>query len=385
MIMEPTLQTIFLLGFAAYAATHPLPLYIHKAAWCIMHCRTAVMGGHVQACPEGHFERNHYNSCKHRVCPLCAFIQVQKWLAKQKARLLACDHYHVIFTIPHELNCLWSYNQKIIADMLFANARDTIFELLSDPKYLGAKVGIIASLHTWTKTLIVHPHIHCLVTGGGLWEGMWKKLHYEYLFPIAVARIIWRAKVLQAIYQAIKKGLLQLPPHLTDCEVKKILKKLANKKWNVNIQDKYSHGKGVLTYLARYLRGGPIATSRILKIEDGKVTFHVGREKKQLLTLTIAEFIHRFIQHIPKPKLVMVRSYGLYASAAKKELRLCHKLLGTRIVDNVEPRNWHDILESTFAQKESQDTPWLCPVCHKRLIVKAKIPATWFRKTIHPP
>lgn len=371
--MEATLQTIFLLGFTAYAASHCLPAYIRKAAWCIINCRTAVMGGHVQACPEGHFERDHYNSCRHRVCPRCAFIQVQRWLAKQKARILACDHYHVIFTIPHELNSLWPYNQKLLADILFTAAQQTIFELLTDPKYLGAKVGIIASLHTWTKTLMLHPHIHCLVTGGGLNDGKWKSLRYDYLFPIAVARILFRGKVLSAIGQALQKGRLVLPPHLSACQVTSLLKKLWKKKFNVHVQDKYSHGKGVLVYLAKYLRGGPISNGRIVGVQDGKVSFHVGREKKRLLTLPVAEFIHRFLQHIPLPSLMVVRSFGLYASSKAKELKLCHKLLGTTPVEQEQPIHWQDILQSTFSTQSSQlhDTPWQCPLCGKRLVVKA--------------
>lgn len=386
---EPTLQTIFLLGFAAYAARHNLPAYIHKAAWWIMHCRTAVLGGHIQACPDGHIERMHYNSCKHRVCPQCAFIQVCKWLAKQKARLLACDHYHVIFTIPHELNCLWHPNAKLMAKILFNSAWQTIHELLSDKKYLGAKVGVIASLHTWTKTLMPHPHIHCLVTGGGLWEGNWKKLRHDYLFPIAVAKILFRGKVLSAIAQALEKGQLLIPSHKTQGEIQRIIKRLWKKKWNVDIRDKYSHGQGVLTYLARYLRGGPISNSRIVKIEDGKVTFHVGREKKQLLTLPIEEFIERFIWHIPKPSLVVVRCYGLYANGRKRPLDLCHQLLGSPSISEPCKLNWQDTLESIFSKSQNhnqtQANPWQCPVCGKRLIVKATLPRQSLTRIAHAP
>ena len=373
--MEATLQTIFLLGFAAYAARHALPAYIHKAAWCIMNCRTAVLGGHVEVCPEGHFERNHYNSCRHRICPQCAFLQVQKWLVRQQARLLACDHYHVVFTIAHELNCLWPFNDKLMTDTLFNSARATILELLADPKYLGAKPGIIASLHTWSKTLILHTHIHCLVTGGGLKDGRWLNLRYDYLFPFAVARVLFRAKVLEAITQALDKEKLHLPDHLTDPEVRKIIKKAWRKKWNVHIREKYSHGEGVLSYVARYLRGGPIATSRIAKIEDNKVTFHVGRNKKQLMTLTIEEFLRRYLQHIPKPGSRVIRSYGLYAAASKKQLRHCHKLFGKTLSEATPPIHWQDLLESAFSQAtKPHDTPWLCPICGKRLITGRRIP-----------
>jgi len=133
-----TLQSIFRQHFGAYAVTRRLPLCFHKAAAALMACRTAALGGHVQACPEGHVERVWYNSCKHRSCPQCAYLQVEQWLAAQKARLLACDHYHVVFTLPRELHNLWRDNRRRFADLLFRAARDTLFTLLGDPRSLGA-------------------------------------------------------------------------------------------------------------------------------------------------------------------------------------------------------------------------------------------------------
>lgn len=370
---EATLQTIFILGFAAYAAQHTLPYYLYRAAWRIMNCRTPALGGHVQACPEGHFQRNHYNSCKHRACPLCAYIQVQRWLQQQAARLLPCDHYHVIFTIPHELNPLWTYNRATITEILFQSAKATLFQLLQDPKYLGAKPGVIASLHTWTKTLQLHPHIHCLVTGGGFKDGAWVPLPYDYLFPIAIARILFRAKVLEAIRQALENGRLVLPPSLSAPELLKLLSQLRRKKWNLRIQEKYTHGKGILTYLARYLRGGPIANSRIVKVDTQSVTFHIGRGKKQLLTLPLAEFIARFLQHVPLPSSVVVRSWGLYATSKRKELEQCHNLLGGKL-EQVAAGTWQELLEQTFGEDAQKDTPWKCPVCGKRLVRRIIIP-----------
>jgi hypothetical protein len=129
-----TLQTILQLGYAAYERRHPLPDDVRRAVWAILACRTAVLGGHVQACPDGHVERIWYNSCRHRMCPQCAWLQVERWMAKQKARLLACDHYHVIFTVPHELNELWLANVEAMTQLLFASVHETLCELLGDPK-----------------------------------------------------------------------------------------------------------------------------------------------------------------------------------------------------------------------------------------------------------
>ena len=259
--------------------------------------------------------------------------------------------------------------------MLFHSAIETIQQLLSDKKYLGAMPGIIASLHTWSKTLILHPHIHCLITGGGLNNDKWINLRRDYLFPIAAARILFQGKLLDAISKALANGQLILPPELTIDQAKRLIKKCWKKKWNIHIREKYTHGKGVLTYLARYLKGGPISNSRIVAIRDNQVTFHVGREKKQLMTLTIEEFIQRFLQHVPHPSCVVVRSYGLYASTKKKDLDLCHRLLGNKPDENTKNPTWQDILEEVFPQKsEAKESPWQCPICGKRLIVKTILP-----------
>jgi len=223
-----TLQTILQLGYETYARMHALPDYVRRAVWALLACRTARLGGHVQACPDGHIERIWYNSCRHRMCPQCAWLQIERWLAKQKARLLACDHYHVIFTMPHELNELWVANVAVMTQLLFASMHATLFELLRDAKYLGAQPGMIATLHTWSQTLLLHPHIHTLVTGGGL----------------------------NAIQQGLAQGTLQLPTGKSRQQMENLLNKLGRTKWNVHIRERYAHGTGVLTYLARYLRGG---------------------------------------------------------------------------------------------------------------------------------
>ncbi len=166
-----TLQTILQLGYAAYERRHAVPDQVRRAVWALLACRTALLGGHVQACPDGPVERVWYNSCRHRMCPPCAWLQVTRWLERQKARLLACEHYHAIFTMPHELNDLWLANVAVMTQRLFASGHSTLCELLGDGKYLGARAGIIATLHTWSQTLLLHPHLHCLVSGGGLTEG----------------------------------------------------------------------------------------------------------------------------------------------------------------------------------------------------------------------
>jgi hypothetical protein len=180
-----------------------------------------------------------YNSCKHRSCPQCAFLQIERWLCKQKARLLGCDHYHVIFTIPHDLNAVWLANVPLMTSLLFAAVRDTLFELLGDPKYLGAQPGIMAALHTWGQTLVLHPHIHCLVTGGGLTpDGRWVAVHNGYLLPGRVVMAVFRGKLLDAIRRAWCRGDLELPAEMRPQQFLNLLNRLGHKKktrWNVRI------------------------------------------------------------------------------------------------------------------------------------------------------
>ena len=190
-----TLQTILQRGYEAYARTHALPDYVRRAGWALLACRTALLGGHVQACPEGHLERIWYNSCRHRMCPPCAWLQIERWLVRQKARLLACEHDHAIFTMPHALNDLWLANVAVMSGLLFASVHDTRLELLSDANYLGAKPGIIATRHTWSQTLILHPHIHGLVTGGGRHEsGHWVAVSHGFLLPMRVVMAVFRSR-----------------------------------------------------------------------------------------------------------------------------------------------------------------------------------------------
>ena len=370
--MEPaTIQSIFLIGYAVYEKAHSLSGFVREAAHSIMVCRTAVLGGHTQSCPDGHFHRIWYNSRKHRMCPQCAYLRIQQWLAKQKARILRCDHFHVIFTLPEELRFLWRFNVKAMTQIFFTCSRDTLFDLLGDEKYMGGKPGIVASFQTWTKTLLLHPHIHCLVTGCGLSSsGELKPAVKDFLLPYDVIKYAFRERMRHAIIKAFDNGELALPGDMRARQFKNLMNKLGRKKWNVRICEKYSHGNGVLTYLARYLRGGPISNSRIVKIQDSEVTFNYGRKKPEFMTLPVDEFIERFLQHVPEPNAILVRSYGLYSHAKKHELESCRAILGQEPVEDPEAIQWQDCF------KDSDNHPDRCPVCGKPLVVTSVLKPT---------
>jgi hypothetical protein len=379
-----TVQQILQRGYTAFEQRHPLPAHVRKAVRALLACRTARLGGHVQACPEGHVERVWYNSCRHRLCPQCAWLQIERWLATQKARLLACDHYHAIFTMPDELRGLWLANVRPMTNLLFATVRETLDQLLGDEKYLGACPGLIAALHTWSQTLVLHPHLHCLVTGGGLTDaGQWRPVRNGFLLPVRVVMAVFRGKLLAALRQALAHDQLTLPEGRSRQQMENLLNKLGRTKWNVHIRERYPHGAGVLTYLARYLRGGPLANRRLVACEQGVVTFSyrlngegAGDEPtpQGRMRVSIEEFIRRYLVHVPPPGTRVVRAYGLYAPTKGADLARCRGQLGQGPVVQPPVLDWQ-----TACRNRGDDHPERCPVCGRRLvrlgvILPARIP-----------
>jgi hypothetical protein len=377
-----TLQTIFQDAYPLYEQTHALPSHVRRAARAIMQCRTAALGGHIQACPDGHVSRIWYNSCRHRSCPQCAYLQTERWLALQQARLLACDHYHGIFTLPHDLNPLWLANVPVMTTLLFQAVRDTLGTLLADPKYLGVQPGILAALHTWSQTLVLHPHVHCLVTGGGLTpDGQWKAVRNGFLLPARVVMAVFRGKMLAAIRQAFARGDLTLPEALRPQQWLNLLHRLGHPrktKWNVRIMERYRHGAGVVTYLARYLRGGPIKHARLVAFDGDRVTFlHRARQEEadggspslQRMTLPVADFLQRWLLHVPVPQTRVVRSYGLYHPTHAEALALCRVALGQPPVEAPAVLDWQ-----TVCAQRGDAPPERCPTCGQLLVCTGVIP-----------
>ncbi len=382
-----TLQAIFRTAFLGFAATRKLPGYMTRAAERIIACRTAALGGHVQSCPNGHVHRVHYNSCKHRSCPQCAFLQVERWLVRQRERLLECAHFHLIFTVPSELNPYWRYNKRTFARLLFRAVRETLEQLLADERYLGAVAGMLAALHTWGQTLSEHPHIHVVLTAGGLaLDGAWRLVRKSCLFPRRVLMQLFRGKLRALLAEAARRGELQLPPGRTLPQFVGLLNKLGRLDWNVKILDRYEHGRGVATYLARYVRGGPIGNSRLVAFCDGQVSFRYrdhreadadsGRGRTKLLAVAAGEFVRRVLEHVPPPGMHTVRSWGLYASSRRGDLARARTALGQPAPAASPVRvRWQDVL-----RRIGGDAATRCAVCGAELV-------TWgrFRRGQSPP
>jgi hypothetical protein len=377
-----TRQTIFQDAFPVYEQTHPLPAHVRRAARAIMPCRTAALGGHVQAGPDGHLSRIWYNSCRHRSCPQCASLQTERWLALQRARLLACDHDHVIFTLPHDLNPLWLANVPVMSGLLFQAVRATLVELLADPKYLGAQPGILAALHTWSQTLGLHPHVHCLVTGGGLSaDGQWKAVRHGFLLPVRVVMAVFRGKLLAAIRQALARAELVLPEVIRPQQMLHLLTRLGHPRkttWNVPIRERYRHGVGVVTSLARSLRGGPLKNARLVAYDGERVTFTCRARREEAaddrpaaprMTLPVADFLQRWLLHVPVPQTRVVRSYGLDHPTQAEALAGCRAALGQPPVEAPAPLDWQ-----TVCAQRGDAHPERCPACGQLLVCTGVIP-----------
>lgn len=329
----PTLGTIFQAGLANYLRTNTLPYFLYVAAQAIRVCRTAALGGHTRTCPQGHVEKAWYNSCGHRACPQCAFLKIEQWLERKREMLLPVDHFHFTFTLPSELYVLWRYNYALMANALFLSVRDTLMKLLADPLWLGATPGILMNLHTWSRAVALNPHVHVLITAGGLApDGTWAKPRkYKSLLSIDAVKPIFKAKFLDRCEALIKGGKLNLPPDMTlndalwehQCAVMK-------DPWIVDRRPRYEHGHGVVLYLARYVRGGPIKNSRILDFDGETVTFRKSRRGEPIenVKIQINKFIQRILLHVPPIGFRVVRTYGLYAPTSSQKRERCRQLLG---------------------------------------------------------
>lgn len=370
--MAATLQAVFERSFVAYARRRSLPSHLRTAARAISQCRTAALGGHVLGCPQGHVAGVWYNSCRHRSCPQCNRVGLEQWLDTQRACLLDCDHYHVVFTTPHELEPLWHTQRGRMTKHLYDCARQTLFELLSDPKYLGAQVGVIATLHTWGRTLNFHPHVHCLVTGGG-WNGVqWKPLRTRYLLPVGVVRTLFRAKLLSAIREDLDQGHCTLPTSVNRVAFDNTLRRLWQKTWNVRLQGRYDHGRGVLVYLARYLRGGPVSNRRLLAEDADRVVLQYtdhrdGRTKT--LALAPDPFLQRVLWHVPEPGTHAVRYWGLYARCHAPRRACCRTAL------RQAPEPLREVLpRRVYCERKGWIEPMRCPVCQAPLAILEELP-----------
>jgi hypothetical protein len=327
--MERSIAGIFRAHFTEYARHRRLPLHQHRAASLIARCGRSTMGGHLERCPCSATERLVWHSCKHRLCPRCARKAKAVWLAHEFERLLPCAHHHLIFTLPHELLPLWRFNRRLMADLLFETAAATLTELLADPKYLGARPGLLLTLHTWSRAAALHPHVHALVTDGGLADGQWRTPRRSHFLPAGVVKALFRGKFLAALGRRLTAGEVGLPTDCSPERARSLINRLGRLKWHVWLARRYDHGEGVLLYLARYLRGGPLRDSQLLHADRERIVFRYqpNGAPPTSLSLSPEAWLQRYLEHAPVTGQHSLRRYGLYATAARASCHLARDLV----------------------------------------------------------
>jgi len=311
-----------------------MPLSQLKAASNIMNCRTAAMGGRVHACPSGEEGHDHcilYNSCHYRNCPQCNLMPRLKWLEKHQTRLLNCAHRQVVFTVPHELNKLWLHNTRALSNLLFDSVSSTLKSFLSDEKWLGAKAGYTLVLHTWGRNLSLHPHIHAVITEGGLsTSGEWIVPKYDCFLPAAALMPKFRGAYISGIRRLLRENKLILPESQTVVQLRGILNKVySDKQWNVRVEGSYTHGEGIVKYLSRYLKGGPIR-SRQVRDCGNEVRLRYKDHRSGLTRwqpFAREKFVSQLLIHTTPSNMAMIRHYGLYASGCAKAREVARKQL----------------------------------------------------------
>jgi hypothetical protein len=334
-----------------------------KVLRAIRRCRTAALGGHLDQCTRcGHRAAISYNSCRNRHCPKCQTSDRERWIAARQRELLPTRYVHVVFTLPHRLAPLALQNKKVLYDLLFRATAETLLEVARDPRHLGAEIGFFSVLHTWSQKLGLHPHVHCVIPAGGLSPDHthWIASRKRFFLPIHVLRRVFRGKFVAGLRQAFQLGQLNFHGDLTLLAQPKTfaawLRPLYRNDWIVYLKPPFGGPEYVLQYLGRYTHRVAISNHRLVSLAEGNVTFRwrdsAHNNEQKLLTLSLDEFLRRFLLHLLPKGFVRIRNFGFLANRKRAiTVPLCLSLLGSPI-------------EAT--QEASTPSPcdlWRCPNC----------------------
>jgi predicted Zn-ribbon and HTH transcriptional regulator len=343
-----------------------------KAFRAIQRCRTAALGGHRDACQSCGYQTISYNSCRNRHCPKCQAQARERWLTARERELLDTSYFHVVFTVPHELNVLALENPRLFYDLLFAASAQTLLEIASDPKHLRAEIGVVAILHTWGQNLLLHPHLHCVVPAGGLSldHRRWVRPRYPFFLPVKILSRVFRGKFLAGLKRLHPGKKLQCAgPAAALGDYKqfaKLLRRLHRHDWVVYAKPAFGGPLQVLRYLGRYTHRVAISNHRLLALERDRVTFRwkdYARDGKQgQMTLVATEFLRRFFLHVLPKGFVRIRHFGFLAN----RFRASRLALGRQLLaygDSTEQE-----VKTNNARSESSSL-WHCPRCGASMIV----------------
>jgi len=356
-----------------YRQTHLLPLQHLRVMRAVEVCRTAELGGHKEQCEEcGHIEIS-YNSCRNRHCPKCQTLRKEKWIKDRGQDLLPIEYFHVVFTVPSELNPLFIMNPRVMCNLLFRSASETLLELADNPKHLGARIGFMVILHTWGQNLMEHPHVHCVVTGGGLSsDNRWVPCRKGFFIPVRVMSSLFRGKFLDHLKKSFDDEDLIFPggiAHLKDPRIFEVFRRqFYHKKWVVYCKPPFDGAEGVLQYFGRYTHRIAISNNRILTLQDGEVSFrwrdYSDGDRQKTMTVTAHEFIRRFLLHVLPHRYVRIRHFGLLSNRNRKDdISLCRMLLDsgkTATKEKDKQETWQEQLLRICGIDVTT-----CPVCKK--------------------
>jgi hypothetical protein len=337
-----------------------------SAFYAIKNCRTKELRGHALICNHcGHIQHA-YNSCRNRNCPKCQYLKQIVWTDKLKSRILPVKYYHAVFTIPSSMHNLFYANQRICYDVLMKSSSQAILKAAENPRFLGAKTGCIAILHTWGQALTYHPHVHLLVPAGGYDTDMveWIQSDVDFFVPVKVLSSLFRGIFAQNIYRLAKKLISGKSTEVTDIASLRSL--IYKNSWNVYVKPALRNTETVIEYLGRYTHRVAISNARILKLEEGKVHFlwkdykHDSRTK--IMKISALEFINRFMMHVLPCNFYKIRYYGIFAN------KLCNDLLNTYLTMNeqemdlssMEGRGWQELVQEILGYD-----PFKCRICKK--------------------
>ncbi|GDY23953.1 putative transposase y4qJ [Verrucomicrobiota bacterium] len=378
----------------AFLATHGLNAEQRRTLYDLADCRTQALGGHVQRCLDCGHDRIAYNSCRNRHCPKCQALARARWLEREAKLLLPVEYHHVVFTLPAEVAELALANPALMYNALFQAASATLRDVAANPKRLGAQLGILMALHTWGQNLHHHPHVHAVVTGGGLSCNLrsnidvspqWRPCRPGFFLPVRVLSRVFRGKYLALLKTAFEQGKLAFPGRLAFLKdpdaFNAWLRPLSSKDWVVYAKPPFGGPAQVLKYLARYTHRVAISNSRIVDVKDSRVTFrykdYADDHRSKTMTVSADEFLRRFVQHVLPRSFVKVRHYGLLANRHRAEkLKTCRRLLLPIAVVGTPP--------STAAPIAPAAPPG-CPKCGGCRLVRIELPKEPPRPLTPPP
>jgi Putative transposase/Transposase zinc-binding domain len=379
------LADIFRLYADDYRRSHAVSYEQLKVMHHIEICRTAVLGGHVEQCDQCAFEQIAYNSCRDRHCPKCQTLTKEQWLNDRKAELLPCGYFHLVFTLPHDLNAIILSNKRVTVNILFAAVNQTLQAFAKDPQWkLEGRLGFISVLHTWSQTLIDHFHLHCLIPAGALsfTKDRWIPANDKYLFKITSLASAFKKRYLKLLLDAYLKGALVFSKKTAALASKQNFQQLINcvskKKWIAYAKRPFAGPQQVLDYLGRYTHRVAISNNRIINIDNGTVTFTYRDRQNdneiKKMTLNADEFIRRFLLHVLPKGLIKIRYFGFLAHTnKKKDIPLIRKLIDP---DAILPEKIQETISEMMLRLTGIDIT-CCPRCKKgKMIQIRKLPKT---------